>query len=273
MLRRTWVGCGFLAVALAISGCVVPCHKGYQKSLEHGADCPLPTTCRNRVHVFMIHGLTPSTDRGLNALRLKLGENGFPMVGTGEMCHWWWVKNEIECIRQNDSAARFVLIGYDYGAAVATGLARDLRAKNINVDAVVLLDPKGCGPDPCGVNTLMIVNGRSTACAPHSARVVVPDATHFGLPAHPTTVAVVTDLLSGIAFQTYEPEVEEIPVWSYPHAPEAVHLSPNKTGAEWDFLADRTGPTRAIGVQMAAQPVNRPAAAAAVPAVPVAVKR
>lgn len=274
MKRRFWCAGGVLALLLSAAGCAVPCAKGYKCSLEHGPEFDLPTPCRNRVHVFMVHGLTPSTDCGLNALRIKLGENGFPMVGIGELCHYWWVKDEIECIRHNDPDARLVLLGYDYGAPVAVSLARSLKEKNVPVDAVVLLDPKGCGPDPSGVYTLLIANGGSTACAPHSARVVVPGATHFGLPAHATTVAVITDLLNNIAARNCEPELEEVPVWSYPHAPEARRLSPGKPlSADWDFLADRPGPTRAIGTQMATQPTSKPPTVATVPAGPVASKR
>lgn len=274
MKGRFWLAGGLLALLFSAAGCAVPCAKGYKCSLEHGPECDLPTPCRNRVHAFMVHGLTPSTDCGLNALRMKLGENGFPMVGIGELCHFWWVKDEIECIRHNDPDARFVLLGYDYGAPVAVALARGLKEKNVPVDAVVLLDPKGCGPDPSGVYTLLIANGGSTACAPHSARVVVPGATHFGLPAHSTTVAVITDLLRNIASQHYEPEVEEVPVWSYPHAPEARRVSPAKPlGADWDFLADRPGPTRAIGTQVVTQPVAKPPTVATVPAGPLAAKR
>lgn len=269
MTRRLWISCGLLATVLAATGCTVPCYKGYQKALERGAQCELPTPCRNRVHLFMMHGITPSTHTGLNALRMQLGENGFAKVGMGELCHAWWVRSEIGCILQNDPEARFVLLGYDYGAAVALTLARDLRAKNVAVDAVVLLDPKGCGSEPCGVDTLLIVNGNCPTCVPHSARVVVPDATHFSLPTHPTTVAAVTDLLRYVAERNCEPEIEEVPVWSYPHAPEPHSVAPVRgTPAEWDFLADRAGPTRTIGTQVAARPVAKPPATAAAPKAP-----
>ncbi|WP_157506535.1 thioesterase domain-containing protein [Gemmata obscuriglobus] len=265
-----WFSCGLLATALALAGCTLPCHKGYEKALENGVQCELPTPCRNRVHLFMVHGLTPSTHTGLNALRLQLGENGFAKVGIGEFYHAWWVKSEIECIRKNDPDARFVLLGYDYGAGVALSLARDLTAKGAAVDAVVLLDPKGCAPEPCGVHTLLITNGMCTERVPHSARVMVPDATHFTLPAHPTTVAAVADLLRNIAERHCEPEIEEVPVWSYPNAPEPHSVAPVRgTPPEWNFLADRAGPTRAIGTQTATRPVAKPPAVATTAPVPV----
>jgi hypothetical protein len=81
---------------------------------------------------------------------------------------------------------------------------------------------------------------------------VVPDAGHFGLPAHPATVAVILDLLRGVAVDGYEAAGDPVPAWSYKHAPE---MRPQPTGrwsAEWDFLADH-GPTRPIGTGAAAQ--------------------
>lgn len=269
MSGRTWLTRAFPLVVLIGAGCTVPCHKGYQKALEHGAECGLPPTCRNRVHVFLMHGLTPSTCAGLEALRLRLGENGFAKVGSGELCHAGWVRGEVECIRRHDPDARFVLVGYDYGAATACSLARDLSAKGAGVDAVVLLNPKGCPPEPCGVYTLLVADPGYTGCVPHSARVVAPGAGHFTLPAHPTTVAAMTELLTSVAERHCEPEVEEVPVWTYPHAPEARRASPTAPAVGWDFLAER-GPPRRIG-ETAAAPA--PAPVAATRAAPVAANR
>ena len=252
MNKRSWVSGAILATVLANTGCVLCCTKGYEKSLKNGADFDLPTQCRNEVHVFMMHGLTPSTDCGLNALRLKLGDNGFAKVGMGELCHAGWVKSEIDCIRRNDPDARFVLLGYDLGAATAVSLSRDLAAKGIPVEAVVLLDPMGCSAEPCGARTLLITSGMGIASVPHSGRVVVATASHFGLPAHPTTVAVITDLLSDIATQNCEPPLEMIPGHNDPNAV-ARRASNQQSGGEWGFLSDR-GPVRAIGARVTAQP-------------------
>ncbi len=266
MSKRRWAICVLLATVLANTGCVACCHKTHQKAWENGADCDIPTPCRGQVHVFMMHGLTPSTDCGLNALRMKLGESGFAKIGTGELCHAGWVKSEIDCIRLNDPDARFVLLGYDYGGATAVSLARDLTAKGVPVEAVVLLDPIGCGDVPSGVRTLLVTSGKVTSRVPHSERICVPDASHFGLPTHPVTVATITALLTNIAVQYCQPPVEEVPEWSYPHAPEVRPVVKAQPAGEWGFLADRPGAARAIGTQVVTKPATPPTT-------PVAAKR
>ena len=87
--------------------------------------------------------------------------------------------------------------------------------------------------------------------APYGERVVVPDASHFGLPAHPTTVAAIVELLRGIAVNGYEVIGEPV---SETYAP----LS-GQQNVEWNFLAD-FGPTRSIGTSVAAQPTAPPPA-------------
>ena len=261
MSRRNWAVCALLAGAVANAGCVTHCPKGTEQAWRHGAEYDVPTACRARVHVFMIHGATPSTDTGLEALRVKLGESGFAKVGTGELYSALWVKSEIDCIRFNDPDARFVLVGYDYGAATAVSLARDLCAKGANVDAVVLLDPLGCGTAPSGVRTLLIASAKGACCAPHTERLVVPDASHFGLPAHPVTVSAVTELLNDIAVQNCQPPLELVPEWTYPHAPEHRPEVRRKLPTEWDFLADRPGGPQPIGTTVVVQPLAPSAAA------------
>ena len=254
MSARYWAIGAVLASVLANTGCVTNCHQGYEMTLKHGPYYDTSTPCRNRVHVFTLHGLTPSTDSGLNTLRLKLGENGFAKVGMAELCSAHWVKNEIERIRLHDPDARFVLVGYDLGGAVAVSLTRDLTAKGVPVDALILLNPLCCSAEPCGVNTLLIKSAKATSCVPHSAKVVVPDASHFGLPAHPATVTAVTELLREIALQHSPPPAEEIPEWSYQYAPESRRVPAKQLRSDWDFLADKPGTTRAIASRVVTQP-------------------
>ena len=57
MRGQRWVIGAVLAIALANTGCVACCHKGYQKALEHAPDCELSTPCRNEMYVFLIDGV------------------------------------------------------------------------------------------------------------------------------------------------------------------------------------------------------------------------
>lgn len=252
MPGRNWLIGAIAAVALSQAGCVTCCHKGYEKSLASGPECELPTACRNQVYVFLINGVTPPTHNGLNALRMKLGENGFAKVGIADLAGALSVEHEIKKIRACEPDAKFVLVGYDVGAPAVICDARHLASKDIPVEAVVLLDPVGT-KEVCCVPTLLIASGKKPCTVPHSKQIVVPDASHFTLPAHPLTVATITDLLSTIASNGYPATSAPVPEWSYKNAPE---MRPEPTGrwdAAWDFLSDN-GPMRPIGTNIATRP-------------------
>ena len=258
MTAKTWGLAVLLATVLANTGCVTCCHKSYQKALQNGAECDLPAPCRNQVYVFLIHGVTPSTECGLGTLRVKLAESGFAKVGVGELASALEIACEVKKIRACEPEARFVFVGYDVGGAAAVCLARELSGKGVPVDGVVLLDPLAC-KEACGVRTLLITSGNSTSTVAHSERLTVPDASHFKLPAHPVTVAAITELLKDVATHHWEPTGDLVPEWSYEHAPEMQPTTSGKWGEEWDFLSDRPGTAAAIGTRTITRPVGAPA--------------
>jgi hypothetical protein len=247
MSRQHWVLGAVLATVLANTGCVSCCHKTYQQAREHGPECELPTPCRGQVYLFMVDGLTPAIHGGLDGLRAELGKCGFAKVGVGDVASGLCIEYEIKKIRACEPEVRFVLLGYDVGGAVAVCIARDLASKCVPVDAVILLDPLGCGPGT-GLHTLLITSGKTSSTVAYTDRVSVPDASHFRLPTHPTTVGVITDLLSEIATQNYQPPGDPVPAWSYPHAPE-MRPTPGPRGDEWDFLVDQ-GMPQPIGTRV-----------------------
>lgn len=257
MRGQRWVIVAVLAIAISQTGCITCCHKGYEKALKNGPECELPTACRNQVYVFLLNGVTPPTHSDLNALRLKLAENGFAKVGYADLAGGLCVEYEMKSIRACEPDAKFVLVGYDVGAASAVCIARDLSSKGKPVEALVLLDPVGC-KDAAGVPTLLITTGKGACATPHRERVIVPDAKHFDLPAHPTTVAAIVDLLRGVAAGGHETIGEPV---SEIYAPAARGLK-----EEWNFLADG-GPTRSLAATVVAQPTTS-APAVAAPAAP-----
>jgi hypothetical protein len=241
MNRRFWAVGAVLAIVLANTGCVTCCHDSYAKAL-HAPDCELPPDCRSRVYVFLVHGVTPTTECGLSALRVKLAERGFAKVGEGELAGSFCIASEIKKIHKCEPEAKFVLVGYDLGGAAAVCLSRELLAKGIPVASVVLLDPMGPLPsDRCEIPTLLITSGTKTSTALHTHHVSVPDAKHHTLPAHPVTVESIVSLLSEIAAAEIEPLIDPVPAWSYKHAPEMRPFVP-PTGTEWDFLAEQGPP-------------------------------
>lgn len=256
MNKKFWAIGVILAITSTNTGCVSCCHQSYAKVLKKGPDCDLPASCRGQIYVFMIHGGTPTTDNGLNALREKLADEGFAKVGIGELTDALPIAFEIKDIAKCNPEARFVLIGYDVGASAAVLLARELTARTIPVEGVVLLDPLACGR-PSGVRTLLVTSGTSTSTVTHSDHVVVGDASHFQLPAHPQTVAVICDLLKDIATQNYQPQGDPVPAWSYPHAARMWPI-PVARGDEWDILAERGGVPSPIGTQVLSQAIGAP---------------
>lgn len=236
MGARSWAVAAVAAVAVAQVGCVSECHRTHAVARERGPDCDLPSACRNAVHVFLISGVTPTTTCGTGALRLELAQNGFAKVGVGGVASGFCVVKEVEAVRACDPGAKFVLIGYDLGGGAAACAARDLAAKGIPVDALVLLDPLAC-TETVPARTLLVTSGRTECRVPHAARVVVPDATHARLPAHPLTVAAVTDLLRDVAASGFVEPGDPVPAWGYPHAPE-MRPPAVARGDGWDFLTD-----------------------------------
>jgi pimeloyl-ACP methyl ester carboxylesterase len=226
----------------------------------------------------MVHGLTPTTNSGLEALQLKLSECGFAKTGIGELASaplmWFDIKDMLKC----DPDARFVLFGYDLGCPAAVYLARELSAKGVPVDAVVLLDPVACG-EPSGIPTLLITNGTTPTPGPeafgkssrmgadssHVSHLVVTDATHFKLPAHPETVRAITDLLKEIAARNWKDPGDPIPVWSFKHAPDMHAPAGGKHEPEWNFLADTSETPPSINPPPVGATVQQPAAAGPVP--------
>ena len=262
MNQRMWAAGAVLAIVLANTGCVSCCSKSYATARNCAPDCDLPTPCRGNVYVFMVHGVTPTTSCGLEALRTKLAECGFAKVGVGELasapCVWW----EIKKIAKYEPEARFVLVGYDLGAPAAVCVARDLCKRKISIEAVVLLDPVGCG-ESRDLRTIVIASGSASySSLPYMPRVVVSEANHFQLPAHPKTVGTISGLLQEIAARNCELPVDPIEEWNYPPAPEMRPL-PMARGDDWDILAGGDGTPPAINTRVFTSPA---AAAASAPA-------
>jgi pimeloyl-ACP methyl ester carboxylesterase len=256
MGARNWAVLALAAVAALQAGCVSQCHKTHAAARERGPDCDLPAPCRNTVHVFLIDGLAPTGSCGMDKLRTELAANGFAKVGIGSAASGFCVAKEIEEIRASDPEAKFVLVGYDVGGGAAAHTANALAKKGIAIEALVLLDPVACGNE-LPARTLLVSSGTRAALLPHTTRVAVPGASHAKLAGHPTTVAVVTDLLRELAASGYAEPGDPVPAWSYRHAPE-MRPQAEPRGDGWDFLIDDRRAPAALR-----QPAPAPATAAA----------
>jgi hypothetical protein len=241
MSGKLWSLLLAVAISAANAGCVSCDHAAHKIALNAGPVCDLPTCERQKVYVFLLNGLTPTGSCGLEGLRDKLAEHGFPKVGCGQVFHAGWVADEMKRVLADNPDARFVLLGYDLGGGVAAKLAAQSVQSGLPVDAVVLLDPIGkAALTPTGVRTLLITSGSGRSPVPHNESVIIPDAGHFKLPTHPQTLAVVCNLLHEIAAKQMRPEIETFPHWSYEHAPEP-RITPIPGTPEWNVLTDRPG--------------------------------
>jgi hypothetical protein len=154
--------------------------------------------------------------------------------------------------------ARFVLIGFDLGGGEVAKLAAKSVKDGLPIEAVVLLDPIGkASRTSTGVRTLLVTSASRVVPSPQSECVGVPDAGHFGLPAHPKSVAAVTNLLNEVTAKQMRPEVVLDPVWSYEHAPTPRPMIVDDVG---NILADRPGgATRPLGTVETVQTVPKTA--------------
>ncbi|MDB5313586.1 MAG: hypothetical protein JWO38_7788 [Gemmataceae bacterium] len=242
MTGKRWLIAVGLGALFAGSGCVSCGHQACKPVLDAGPNCEVPACDRRHVYTVLINGLTPGGPSGLEGLRDRLATHGYEKVYYGQLCHVWWMWQEMKRVHTEDPSARFVIIGYDFGSDSAAGLARDAVAKGIPVDAVVLLDPSG-QPDPgtCPVRTVML---RCTAgvAAPHADGIALCGATHLTLPTHPRTVEIVCELLKESAARVEHPPYYEGPEMTYDGAPpRAMPLPGPGLTEDWFFLHDQPG--------------------------------
>jgi hypothetical protein len=241
MIRMTLAALLGIGSLLAAGGCTSCGHDSCPKAVDAGPFCPVPNCDRKHVYTFLINGLTPSPC--LDELRLKIAERGFEKVGYGELCHTWWLWNEMKRIHNCDPEARFVLVGYGFGSKAAVGLARDASAAGWPVDAVVLLDPAGVKEwDGVAERTLVIRSGQPVATDETGRCVRVPGG-HFTLPKQPETVDALAVVLAETASRVEHVPFDDVPMFWHPDAPAPRDFTlPEGTPNEWRFLHDRLGP-------------------------------
>jgi hypothetical protein len=242
MTGKRWLAAVGLGLVLAGSGCVSCGHQVCKPAYDAGPNCEVPLCDRRHVYTVLVNGITPGGPSGLDGLREKLAGHGYDKVYYGELCHVWWLWEEMKQVHKDDPTARFVLVGFDFGSSSAVGLARDAVKKGIPVDTVVLLDPPG-HPDvgTCSVRTVVI---RCTAgvLAPNADGIAIPDATHLNLPTRPQTIDILCGLLKETAMRVEHPPYYEGLEATYDGAPPPRPTVPgNGAGGDWSFLYDQPG--------------------------------
>jgi hypothetical protein len=224
---------GLLAAAcLSSSGCIWGLHSIEPPPPEVHTVCKAyPPCCRDHVYIFIVHGMDPCDWANLAGLCNYVQELGFHKTYYGQMYHTWKFDKEIRRIHAEDPSARFVLVGFSFGANMVRYLANSARTDGIPIDLLVYFGGNTLKNEAYDQpnNVCRIINILASGCIWNGAwmdraeNIYEPDRWHFGTPSHPHSVDLLTHELAVVAGHVQV--VEEGPA-----PPPASHPG------EWDFL-------------------------------------
>src|SRR5262245_51259594 len=235
--------------ATSLSGCLSCLHPVQGPSHEARAFCrDLPAECRSNVYIFMFNGADPTCCGNLAGVRDYLNEIGFGKTYYGQLYHAEYCAKELHKVHAERPNARFVIIGFDYGADAARQLAEAAGAAQVPVDLLLYLEPRGLGGSACcpGVPIQRIVNvcadagwfGK-TAELSGAENPRICDAGKFGVPTHHVTIDLITRELTTVALSipTYSQlDGPIVPLVDPAPSPRPITARKVSGSDEWDFL-------------------------------------
>ncbi|MGH7174361.1 MAG: hypothetical protein ACRELF_07600 [Gemmataceae bacterium] len=251
---------GFALAALCLAagqGCLNFVHSldlPPKEQMAQGEMIPAPS--RHHVHIFLIHGLDPLDLANLDGLTEYIQQLGYLKTHYGQLYHSWEFKKEMRGIHERDPQARFVLIGFSFGANMARDLANAVKENGIAIDLLIYLggntleNNQETQPD----HVVHIVNILALGCIwngttmDRANNIHYTNVLHFGSPTHPQTRELLARELAVVAARVpyvekappLPPEVEdEIPM---PRRlpPEQVRQMSSQLSPDWGFLSSRT---------------------------------
>jgi hypothetical protein len=264
---------GYLVLGAALltgPGCLGFLHPIDPSQPEFTQACKdLPRCCKEHVYIFQVHGLDPFDYANLQGLNQHLHELGFRKTYHGQLYHTSYFDKELHRIHQQDPDARFVLIGFSFGANMVRSIAQSARADGIPIELLVYLggntlkDIPHDRPENCAkiVNILAqgwIWNGARLEGAEN---VNLPDVYHFGSPTHRYTLQMLTRELAVVAAAV---PVVQPPATMPPAAPvdeptpRPVAVETPAPRDEWDFLKPATSLRPPSSPAPAAEPAPAP---------------
>jgi thioesterase domain-containing protein len=190
----------------------------------------------------------------------------------GQLFHVWEFKKEIRRIHKSDPQARFVLIGFSFGANMAREVANEVRDDGIVIDLLVYLGGNTLENDQKTQpeNVIHIVNILAVGCIWNGAQLdraenmQYDNVLHFGSPTHPRTREMLMRELSVVAsrvpFSDRTPPLS--PQWEQeipqPRrvTPEQMQQMSSQMSSEWTFLNPRSASTEPAAPEEA-RPVQR----------------
>jgi hypothetical protein len=176
----------------------------------------IPNYCRNRVYIFFFQGLDPAFACNIDGVRDYVQSLGFIKTYFGYFYHPWYFHREAVRIHQEEPDARFVLVGFSFGANAARGMANMLKDDHIPVDLLVYFGGNTFDntPDTTPDNALKVVNILSTGFIwngsdlDRAENIHYDDCWHFGSPAHKKSTDMLTRELAVVARRVPIPSTE-----------------------------------------------------------------
>jgi hypothetical protein len=263
---RRGLGSLWLAAGLAAtSGCLSFVHPIDPACPELAEPCRmLPKCARDHIHVIFVHGMDLADCANLSGVRDYVQSLGFQKTYFGQLYHVGHFKKLVCDIYKTDCEARFVLVGFSFGANVVRDVALAAKEAGIQIDLLVYLGGNTLKNTPKDQpeNVKRIVNILAQGCIwngdtlDRAENVQVKGRWHFGSPSHPYTLQVLAQDLAEIAstIPIPAPVQPQMPTWDEP-APTPRKMESRKSvpGDEWDFLK----PVSILEEQPAAAPPTK----------------
>jgi hypothetical protein len=230
------------------AGCMSVLHPVNPPGLEQRAACQAQLTCaKDHVYIFFVGGLDPLNYANLTGVRDYINELGFNKTYLGQLYHVWYLDKQIHHIHETDPEARFVLVGFSFGANMVRDLAHWAAEGGTTIDLLVYLGGntlENC-PEDQPDNAIRIINILASGCIwngdhlDRAENLHLTDVWHFGSPSHPTTLNLLAHGLAEVAARVPVPAPrEEAPVPAEEVAPTPRPVMPRAASHRpgWDFL-------------------------------------
>ena len=198
----------FASSLLALPGCLSFCHPIPTPPPELAQPCRAQPSCsRDHVYVFLVHGMDPLDYANLEGVQHYLNELGFNKTYYGQLYHGGTFQKEVRRIHREDREARFVLVGFSFGANVVRSLTRAVKDEGVTVELLVYLGGntlENC-PRDRPENAVRIINILASGCIWNgdtldgAENTHLPDVWHFGSPSHRHTLERLAQVLAEIA--------------------------------------------------------------------------
>jgi hypothetical protein len=173
--------------------------------------------------------MDPLDYANMEGVRDYVQELGFRKTYFGQVYHAWKFEKEMHRIHVEDPDARFVLIGFSFGANMVRSLANSARDDGIPIDLLVYFGGNTLKNEAYDQpeNAARVVNILASGAVWNGAwmdraeNIHETDVYHFGSPSHPYSVELLTRELAEVA--SHVAVVEDGP-------------PPLPAEGEWDFL-------------------------------------